>query len=155
MARANGRPVAGVFSFVFRNTLFPHYSGAAPDANALAANNFIYWELMKSAINQGIRRFDFGRSKQNTGAYQFKSAWNMQVDPLAVSDMHDQAEKSSQLLSRESQVCAGRQPVEPHAVESDHVVGAPRCALVSVMIVGLTLACHADPLPDAPPSIPT
>ncbi len=82
MARANGRPVAGVFSFVFHDTLFPHYSGAAPDANALAANNFIYWELMKSAIKQGIRRFDFGRSKQNTGAYKFKSTWNMQVDPL-------------------------------------------------------------------------
>jgi len=82
MVRANGRPVAGVFSFRFRNTLFPHYSGASPDANTLAANNFIYWELMKSAINQGLRRFDFGRSKKNTGAYQFKSAWNMQVDPL-------------------------------------------------------------------------
>src|SRR5271157_5322493 len=82
MARASGRPVAGVFSFLFRDTLFPHYSGASPDASALAANNFMYWELMKSAINQGIRRFDFGRSKKNTGAYHFKSAWNMQVDPL-------------------------------------------------------------------------
>jgi len=82
MALANGRPVAGVFSFLFRNTLFPHYSGASPDANALAANNFIYWGLMKSAINQGLRRFDFGRSKKGTGAHQFKSAWNMQVDPL-------------------------------------------------------------------------
>ncbi len=82
MARAGGRPVAGVLSFLFRSTLYPHYSGAAPDANALAANNFIYWELMKGAINQGIRRFDFGRSKKNTGAYQFKSAWNMKADPL-------------------------------------------------------------------------
>jgi FemAB-related protein (PEP-CTERM system-associated) len=82
VARANGRPVAGVFSFVFGNTLFPHYSGASPDANALAANNFIYWELMKNAISQGLRWFDFGRSKKNTGAYQFKSSWNMQVNPL-------------------------------------------------------------------------
>jgi FemAB-related protein (PEP-CTERM system-associated) len=82
MAYAGGRPVTGVFSFVFHKTLFPHYSGASTDANTLAANNFIYWELMKSAINQGIRRFDFGRSKKNTGAYQFKSAWNMQVDLL-------------------------------------------------------------------------
>src|SRR5271165_5764901 len=73
MVRANGRPVAGVFSFRFRNTLFPHYSGASPDANTLAANNFIYWELMKGAINQGLRHFDFGRSKKGTGAYQFKA----------------------------------------------------------------------------------
>jgi len=48
----------------------------------MAANNFIYWELMKNAISQGVRWFDFGRSKKNTGAYQFKSAWNMQLSPL-------------------------------------------------------------------------
>src|SRR5271166_4299307 len=82
MARANGRPVAGVLSFLFRNTLYPHYSGAAPNANPLEENNFIYWELMKNAINRGVRWFDFGRSKKITGAYQFKSAWNMQVAPL-------------------------------------------------------------------------
>jgi len=82
MAHSNRRAVAGVFSFVFRNTLFPHYSGASPDANTLAANNFIYWELMKGAINQGLRHFDFGRSKKGTGAYQFKAGWNMQLDPL-------------------------------------------------------------------------
>jgi len=37
---------------------------------------------MKNAISQGMRCFDFGRSKKNTGAYQFKSSWNMQVQPL-------------------------------------------------------------------------
>jgi FemAB-related protein (PEP-CTERM system-associated) len=82
LARAGGRPVAGVFSFLFGDTLFPHYSGASPDANVLAANNFIYWELMKSAIHRGMRYFDFGRSKKNTGAYQFKSSWGMPVAPL-------------------------------------------------------------------------
>ena len=82
MARLKGKPVAGVFSFLFGDALFPHYSGASQDANALAANNFIYWELMKNAIGQGVRRFDFGRSKKNTGAYQFKSTWGMQADSL-------------------------------------------------------------------------
>ncbi len=82
LAYHGGRPVAGVLSFVFGETLFPHYSGASADANRLAANNFIYWELMKDAIGKGLRRFDFGRSKRGTGAYQFKSSWNMQVDTL-------------------------------------------------------------------------
>jgi len=82
MARLNGRPVAGVLSFVFRNTLFPHYSGASADANSFAANNFIYWELMRRSIEQGLQGFDFGRSKKNTGAYKFKSAWNMQLHSL-------------------------------------------------------------------------
>jgi FemAB-related protein (PEP-CTERM system-associated) len=82
IARLRGRPVAGVLSFVFRDALFPHYAGASADANSLAANNFIYWELMKRSIEQGLRRFDFGRSKKNTGAYQFKSGWNMRIHPL-------------------------------------------------------------------------
>ncbi len=82
IARLHGRPVAGVFSFVFANTLFPHYCGASPEANVLAANNFIYWELMRRSIEQGVRRFDFGRSKKNTGAYQFKTSWNTEIRPL-------------------------------------------------------------------------
>jgi len=74
--------VAGVFSLLFANTLFPHYSGASADANSLAANNYIYWELIKRSIAQGIKRFDFGRSKKNTGAYQFKSSWSMEAKTL-------------------------------------------------------------------------
>ena len=83
LAYHNGRPVAGVLSLFFGDTLFPHYAGASEDANRLAANNFIYWELMKDAVSRGVIRFDFGRSKRGTGAYQFKSSWNMQVDTLA------------------------------------------------------------------------
>lgn len=82
LAYHQGRPVAGVLSLTFRDTLFPHYAGACPDAGRLAVNNFIYWELMKDAAGKGLRRFDFGRSKRGTGAYQFKSSWNMQVDTL-------------------------------------------------------------------------
>jgi FemAB-related protein (PEP-CTERM system-associated) len=82
MAHLNGRPVAGVLSFVFRNTLFPHYCGASADANSFAASNTIYWELMRRSIEQGLQGFDFGRSKKNTGAYKFKSSWNMQLHSL-------------------------------------------------------------------------
>ena len=82
LAYHQGRPVAGVLSLTFRDTLFPHYAGACPDAGRLAVNNFIYWELMKDAKGKGLRRFDFGRSKRCTGAYKFKSSWNMQVDTL-------------------------------------------------------------------------
>ncbi len=77
-----GRAVAGVLSLSCGDTLFPHYAGASNEANHVAANNFMYWQLMKEAIGKGMRRFDFGRSKRGTGAFQFKSSWNMQVDTL-------------------------------------------------------------------------
>lgn len=75
--------IASVLSLRFRNGIYPHYAGALPRSRELAANNFMYWELMKSAAERGIRHFDFGRSKTNTGAYHFKRQWNMRERQLA------------------------------------------------------------------------
>ena len=75
-------PISAVLSFFFRDTVLPYYAGLGPRANKLAANNFMYWDLMKFAVEAGFRRFDFGRSKQGTGAYFFKTQWNMEIQPL-------------------------------------------------------------------------
>lgn len=80
---AGARPVTGVLSFFYRDTILPYYAGAAPDAGRLAANNFMYWELMKFAVEKGFRFFDFGRSKVGTGAYAFKTQWNMTIQAMA------------------------------------------------------------------------
>lgn len=76
------KPVSGVFSFRFRDTILPYYAGAGPEAGPLAANNFMYSELMKNSAEEGLRFFDFGRSKKGTGAYAFKTQWNMNVEQL-------------------------------------------------------------------------
>jgi FemAB-related protein (PEP-CTERM system-associated) len=80
---AGAQPVTGVLSFFHRDTILPYYAGAAPEAGKLAANNLMYWELMKFAVEKGFRFFDFGRSKVGTGAYAFKTQWNMPARPLA------------------------------------------------------------------------
>lgn len=82
MVYSEGKPVSGVLTFLFGNTVLPYYSGAAPEAPRLAANNFLYWELMRWAAERGYRYFDFGRSKTGTGAYLFKTQWNMKIAPL-------------------------------------------------------------------------
>jgi len=82
MVYAGEKPVAGVVSFFHGDTILPYYAGAGPEAPGLAANNLMYWELMKSAAQSGIRWFDFGRSKKNTGSYAFKTQWNMTVETL-------------------------------------------------------------------------
>jgi FemAB-related protein (PEP-CTERM system-associated) len=74
--------VTGVLSFFYQDTILPYYAGATPDATRLAANNFMYWRLMEWAGAQGFRIFDFGRSKKGTGAFAFKSQWNMNVEQL-------------------------------------------------------------------------
>lgn len=51
-------------------------------ARGLAANDFMYWEVMRRACERGYRRFDFGRSKIGTGAYAFKHNWGFEPTPL-------------------------------------------------------------------------
>src|SRR5262249_30083332 len=74
--------VASVLSFRFRDWILPYYGGSTLVGRQCAANNFMYWELLESARQRGIRNFDFGRSKLGTGSYSFKADWNMRERPL-------------------------------------------------------------------------
>jgi FemAB-related protein (PEP-CTERM system-associated) len=69
--------VAAVLSFRFRDWILPYYGGSLIESRKLAANNFMYWEVMKHGMQTGARFFDFGRSKLGSGAYAFKTQWNM------------------------------------------------------------------------------
>src|SRR5260370_28572782 len=82
IVHSGSEAVTGVLSFFFRDTILPYYAGATPEATRLAANNFMYWELIRRAGEQGFRTFDFGRSKKGTGAFAFKSQWNMNAEQL-------------------------------------------------------------------------
>lgn len=80
--RKGRRLAASVLCFYFRNQVLPYYAGARPEFLADAPNNFMYWNLICQSYNEGLRTFDFGRSKQGTGSFQFKSAWSMELKPL-------------------------------------------------------------------------
>jgi FemAB-related protein (PEP-CTERM system-associated) len=78
-----GRPVSSVLSFYFRDEVLPYYAGDTDDARELAANDFKYWELMRRACERGVRVFDYGRSKRDTGSFDFKKNWGFDSVPLA------------------------------------------------------------------------
>ena len=80
---AGGRPVSSVLSFYFRGEVLPYYAGDCAAARELAANDFKYWELMRRACERGVRIFDFGRSKQGTGPFDFKKNWGFEPKPMA------------------------------------------------------------------------
>ena len=46
------------------------------------ANNLMYFELMKYALKIGLRNFDFGRSRINTGSGKFKQNMGFEPTPL-------------------------------------------------------------------------
>ena len=77
------QPVSGVISFYFRDEVLPYYAGDTVAARDLAANDFKYWELMQRARARGVRVFDYGRSKQGTGSFDFKRNWGFEPAPLA------------------------------------------------------------------------
>lgn len=74
--------VSAVMSFYFRDEVLPYYGGGTDAARDLAANDFMYWELMRRACERDYRIFDFGRSKQGTGSYSFKKNWGFEPQPL-------------------------------------------------------------------------
>jgi FemAB-related protein (PEP-CTERM system-associated) len=80
--RHSGVSVAGVMSFYFRDEVLPYYGGGAAEARDLSANDFMYWELMRRAAARGVRVFDYGRSKRDTGSYRFKKHWGFEPEPL-------------------------------------------------------------------------
>ena len=79
---AEGKAVSGVLSFYFRDEVLPYYAGDLSEARDVAANDFKYWELMRRSCERGLRTFDFGRSKRETGSYDFKRNWGFEPTPL-------------------------------------------------------------------------
>lgn len=78
----DGKTISSVMSFYFRDEVLPYYGGGTDDARKLAANDFMYWELMRRCCKKGYKTFDFGRSKRNTGSYDFKKNWGFSAQPL-------------------------------------------------------------------------
>jgi FemAB-related protein (PEP-CTERM system-associated) len=75
--------VAAVMSFYFRDEVLPYYGGGIARARDFAANDFMYWEVMRRAVERGCRVFDYGRSKRGTGSFDFKSHWGFEPESLA------------------------------------------------------------------------
>ena len=73
-----GRVVAAVMSFYFRDQVLPHYGASDPAFNAAAPNNYMYYDLMRWGGQNGYKLFDFGRSKkEGSGSRDFKAHWGM------------------------------------------------------------------------------
>lgn len=83
IVRHQGEPIAGVLSMEFRNTMMPIFSGEAAGVGRLKPNNFKYFRLMEFAVERGLGRFDFGRSRlSNEGVVKFKIRQGFETQAL-------------------------------------------------------------------------
>ncbi len=78
----NGMLIASVMNFYFKDEVLPYYGGGTEYARAVQGNDFMYWEVMRRAVEKGIKVFDYGRSKEGTGSYRFKKHWGFEPKPL-------------------------------------------------------------------------
>lgn len=78
----DGRTLAAVMSFTFRDTVYAYYSGSLPAVEHTGVNNWIYCAIMEWAIEQGYTRFDFGRSRADSGPARFKKNMGFSPEPL-------------------------------------------------------------------------
>ncbi len=81
-ASLDGQLVCCVMNFYFRDEVWPYFAGITPAAREVAGSDFMYWEVMRRAVERGYRLFDFGRSKVGTGSYDFKRNWGFEPQPL-------------------------------------------------------------------------
>lgn len=79
----HGKPVASVLSLYHGGAVMPYWGGGTREARRLRANDRMYYELMLHARRRGCDRFDFGRSKTGSGAYDFKRNWGFEPQPLS------------------------------------------------------------------------
>ncbi len=77
-----GLLIGSVMSFYFKNEVLPYYGGGTEAARSVQGNDFMYWEVMRRALDKGCRVFDYGRSKEGTGSYRFKKHWGFEPEPL-------------------------------------------------------------------------
>jgi hypothetical protein len=52
-----------------------YYAASDPAFSDHAPNDYMYFEFLRYASQNGYHTFDFGRSKRETGTFEFKRLW--------------------------------------------------------------------------------
>lgn len=83
-AYLDGHPIACGFALRWRDELEITWASALREYKHLSANMLLYWEMMRGAIADGARVFNFGRCTPGSGTHRFKLQWQAGVrdDPL-------------------------------------------------------------------------
>ena len=77
-----GIPVAGMIALQFEDRLASLWAASDYDFNYLNPNNFLYWGVIKWAVKNNFKYFDFGRSPKGAGTYWFKKQWRGEERPF-------------------------------------------------------------------------
>jgi FemAB-related protein (PEP-CTERM system-associated) len=80
--RLDGATIAAALSYRFRDVVEVPSASSLREHRALCPNHIMYWSVIESAIAEGARTLDFGRSTPGDGTYQFKEQWGAVAEQL-------------------------------------------------------------------------
>ncbi|MFT7677674.1 MAG: FemAB-related protein (PEP-CTERM system-associated) [Planctomycetota bacterium] len=73
VVRKGDETLCAVMSFLYEDQVLAYYSGSAEDVDRnYKASAFMYMALQEWSVENGYRVFDFGRSRKDSGAFDFK-----------------------------------------------------------------------------------
>jgi FemAB-related protein (PEP-CTERM system-associated) len=78
----NNMPVGAGFLISHNGTMEIPWASTNRKFNRFGINMYLYWNILKTAIQQGAHQFDFGRSSKDAGTLKFKKQWGAQPKQL-------------------------------------------------------------------------
>ena len=81
VVRLNDRPISGALLIHHAHRTEVPSASAIRRFNPTNVNMWMYWQLLRRAIERGSTEFDFGRSTIGAGTYKFKEQWGAKPSP--------------------------------------------------------------------------
>jgi FemAB-related protein (PEP-CTERM system-associated) len=78
----DGEVVAASLTFSWRDTVEVPWASSLRAHRDKSPNNLLYWAMLREAIADKRRIFDFGRSTPEEGTYHFKAQWGAIPGPM-------------------------------------------------------------------------
>ena len=76
MTFKDGRPIAGMLTLQYKDTMTYKYGGSDPDYNKFGSMHLLFWKAIQEAKNSRLKAFDFGRTDADQhGLITFKGRW--------------------------------------------------------------------------------
>jgi FemAB-related protein (PEP-CTERM system-associated) len=82
VVRDKTTPIAASLTFGWRSLIEVPWASSLKEYRSQCPNMLLYWEMLRTAVADGFRTFDFGRSTPDEGTFQFKRQWGAEPQPM-------------------------------------------------------------------------
>lgn len=93
VVKHHDKVIGGMFYIYHKKVFSDPWVSTFREYNNLCPSDFLYWEAIKYAAENGFEDFDFGRSTLDSGTYRFKEKWGAKPVQLNYQYFLNKADK--------------------------------------------------------------